>query len=112
IRLSMLETFLIPLLKEQFGEKTSYFNQDLAPAHAAKSTKDWFTKKQLEVLAWPGPTRLTPSNVIANFGAIVKRKIRDRKPTTLDQLKRTSWSKSMPRRLQAVIQAKGAATNY
>uniref|UniRef100_A0A3B1JZ19 Tc1-like transposase DDE domain-containing protein n=1 Tax=Astyanax mexicanus TaxID=7994 RepID=A0A3B1JZ19_ASTMX len=60
------------------------FQQDLAPAHAAKSTKDWFTKKQLEVLAWPANS--PDLNVIENLWAIVKRKIRDRKPTTLDQL--------------------------
>ncbi|KAK7910412.1 hypothetical protein WMY93_015096 [Mugilogobius chulae] len=65
-------------------------------------------------------------NVIENLWAIVKRKIRDRKPTKLDQLKQniaTAWEavsaetcdklvKSMPRRLQAVIQAKGAAKKY
>uniref|UniRef100_A0AAR2JEB8 Transposase Tc1-like domain-containing protein n=1 Tax=Pygocentrus nattereri TaxID=42514 RepID=A0AAR2JEB8_PYGNA len=120
----ILETFLIPTVEEQFGEEDFIFQQDLAPAHAAKSTKDWFTKKQLEVLAWPANS--PDLNVIENLWAIVKRKIRDRKPTTLDQLKQniaTAWEavsaetcdklvKSMPRRLQAVIQAKGAATKY
>uniref|UniRef100_A0A3B1JLU5 Tc1-like transposase DDE domain-containing protein n=1 Tax=Astyanax mexicanus TaxID=7994 RepID=A0A3B1JLU5_ASTMX len=100
------------------------FQQDLAPAHAAKSTKDWFTKKQLEVLAWPANS--PDLKVIENLWAVVKRKICHRKPTTLDQLKQniaTAWEavsaetcdklvKSMPRRLQAVIQAKGAATKY
>uniref|UniRef100_A0A3B1IST3 Transposase Tc1-like domain-containing protein n=1 Tax=Astyanax mexicanus TaxID=7994 RepID=A0A3B1IST3_ASTMX len=89
--------------------------------------KQW--KKRLKwakehVLAWPANS--PDLNVIENLWAIVKRKIRDRKPTTLDQLKQniaTAWEavsaetcdklvKSMPRRLQAVIQAKGAATKY
>ncbi|KAI4892458.1 hypothetical protein NFI96_000743 [Prochilodus magdalenae] len=88
----VLETFLIPTVEEQFGEEDFIFQQDLAPAHAAKSTKDWFTKKQLEVLAWPANS--PDLNVIENLWAIVKRKIRDRKPTTLDQLKQniaTAW---------------------
>ncbi|KAK7884426.1 hypothetical protein WMY93_027549 [Mugilogobius chulae] len=113
----VLETFLIPTVEEQFGEEDFICQQDLAPAHAAKSTKDWFTRKQLEVLAWLANS--PDLNVIENLWAIVKRKIRDRKPTTLDQLKQniaTAWEavsaetcdklvKSMPRRLQAVIQA-------
>ena len=120
----VLETFLIPTIEEQFGEEDIIFQQDLAPAHAAKSTKDWFAEKQLEVLAWPANS--PDLNVIENLWAIVKRKIRVRKPTTLDQLKQniaSAWEavsaetcdklvKSMPRRLQAVIQAKGAATKY
>ncbi|KAI4886169.1 hypothetical protein NFI96_033331 [Prochilodus magdalenae] len=91
----VLETFLIPTVEEQFGEEDFIFQQDLAPAHAAKSTKDWFTKKQLEVLAWPANS--PDLNVIENLWAIVKRKIRDRKPTTLDQLKQniaTAWEAS------------------
>ncbi|KAI4895463.1 hypothetical protein NFI96_023966 [Prochilodus magdalenae] len=88
----VLETFLIPTVEEQFGKEDFIFQQDLAPAHVAKSTKDWFTKKQLEVLAWPANS--PDLNVIENLWAIVKRKIRDRKPTTLDQLKQniaTAW---------------------
>ncbi|KAI4890404.1 hypothetical protein NFI96_000130 [Prochilodus magdalenae] len=93
----VLETFLIPTVEEQFGEEDFIFQQDLAPAHAAKSTKDWFTKKQLEVLAWPANS--PDLNVIENLWAIVKRKIRDRKPTTLDQLKQniaTAWEAPKP----------------
>ncbi|KAI4884765.1 hypothetical protein NFI96_025159 [Prochilodus magdalenae] len=93
---NVLETFLIPTVEEQFGEEDFIFQQDLAPAHAAKSTKDWFTKKQLEVLAWPANS--PDLNVIENLWAIVKRKIRDRKPTTLDQLKQniaTAWEATL-----------------
>uniref|UniRef100_A0A3B1JA95 Tc1-like transposase DDE domain-containing protein n=1 Tax=Astyanax mexicanus TaxID=7994 RepID=A0A3B1JA95_ASTMX len=113
------ETKRRDLKRKHKSHKNFIFQQDLAPAHAAKSTKDWFTKKQLEVLAWPANS--PDLNVIENLWAIVKRKIRDRKPTTLDQLKQniaTAWEtcdklvKSMPRRLKAVIQAKGAATKY
>ncbi|KAK7877779.1 hypothetical protein WMY93_031539 [Mugilogobius chulae] len=92
----VLETFLIPTVEEQFGEEDFIFQQDLAPAHAAKSTKDWFTRKQLEVLAWPANS--PDLNVIENLWAIIKRKIRDRKPTKLDQLKQniaTAWEAVM-----------------
>ncbi|KAK7886739.1 hypothetical protein WMY93_026360 [Mugilogobius chulae] len=88
----VLETFLIPTVEEQFGEEDFIFQQDLALAHAAKSTKDWFTRKQLEVLAWPANS--PDLYVIENLWAIIKRKIRDRKPTKLDQLKQniaTAW---------------------
>uniref|UniRef100_A0A3B1J6T3 Uncharacterized protein n=1 Tax=Astyanax mexicanus TaxID=7994 RepID=A0A3B1J6T3_ASTMX len=49
---------------------------------------------------------------MTSFPVPLSGKIRDRKPTTLDQLKQNILVKSMPRRLQAVIQAKGAATKY
>ncbi len=74
----------------------------------------WLASK----LAWPEP--------IENLWGIVKRKMRDTRPNNADDLKATvkeTWASippqqchklitSMPRRIEAVIKAKGAPTKY
>ncbi len=101
------------------------FQQDLAPAHTAKSTKSWLNDHCVDVLDWPAdsPPDLNP---IENLWGIVKRKMRNKRPKNADELKATvkeTWASippqqchelitSMPRRIEAVIKAKGALTKY
>ncbi|KAL1247793.1 hypothetical protein QQF64_023169 [Cirrhinus molitorella] len=95
----ILEHFMLPSAEKLYGDDF-IFQHDLAPAHSAKTTE--------------------------NLWDIVKRKLRDARPNTLDELKaaiEASWASitpqqchrliaSMPRRIEAVISAKGFPTKY
>ncbi len=95
------------------------FQQDLAPAHTAKGTKSWFNDHGVTVLDWPANS--PDLNPIENLWGIVKRKMRDTRPNNADDLKaaiKATWASitpeqchrviaSMPRRIDAVIHAKG-----
>ncbi|KAI2658899.1 Transposable element Tcb1 transposase [Labeo rohita] len=96
----ILEHFMLPSAEKLYGDEDFIFQHDLAPAHSAKTTE--------------------------NLWDIVKRKLRDARPNTLDELKaaiEASWASvtpqqchrliaSMPRRIEAVISAKGFPTKY
>ncbi len=104
--------------------KVLIFQQDLAPAHSAKATSTWFKDHGIPVLNWPANS--PDLNPIKNLLGIVKRKMRYARPNNAEELKatiRATWAlitpeqrhrliDSMPRRIAAVIQAKGAPTKY
>ncbi len=101
---------MLPSADQVFKYADLIFQQDLAPAHTAKSTKSW----------------LNDLNPIDNKWGIVKRKMRNKRPKNADELKATvkeTWASippqhchklitSMPHRIKAVIKAKGAPTKY
>ncbi|KAI7790134.1 Rrp1 protein, partial [Triplophysa rosa] len=106
------------------SEKTPKTLSDLAPAHSAKATSTWFKDHGIPVLNWPANS--PDLNPIENLWGIVKRKMRYARPNNAEELKatiRATWAlitpeqchrliDSMPRRIAAVIQAKGAPTKY
>ncbi|KAI2657595.1 Transposable element Tc1 transposase [Labeo rohita] len=99
-------------------------SKDLSPAHTAKTTKSWLNEHGVGVLDWPENS--PDLNPIDNLWGIVKRKMRNKRPNNADDLKATvkeTWASippqqchrlitSMPRRIKAVIKAKGAPTKY
>ncbi len=120
----ILEHFMLPSADKHYGDADFIFQQDLAPAHTAKGTKSWFNDHGVTVLDWAANSPdLKP---IENLWSIVKRKMRDTRPNNADDLKATvkeTWASippqqchklitSMPRRIEAVIKAKGAPTKY
>ncbi len=120
----ILEHFMLLSADQLFKDADFIFQQDLAPAHAAKSTKSWLNDHGVGVLDWPENS--PDLNPIENIWGIIKRKMRNKRPKNEDELKATvkeTWASispqqchklitSMPRRIEAVIKAKGAPTKY
>ncbi len=120
----ILEHFMLPSADKLYGDADFIFQQDLAPAHTAKGTKSWFNDHGVTVLDWPANS--PDLNPIEYLWGIVKRKMRDTRPNNADDLKATvketcasippqqcyKLITSMPRRIEAVIKAKGAPTKY
>ncbi len=120
----ILEHFMLPSADQLFKDADFIFQQNLAPAHTAKSTKSWLNDHGVGVLDWPANS--PDLNPIKNLWGIVKRKMRNKRPKNADELKATvkeTWASippqqchklitSMSRRTEAVIKAKGAPTKY
>ena len=121
----LLEEVLIPYLKK--NDKTKFqFQQDNAPVHVAKLTKQWFTSKNISQLDWPS---LSPDlNPMENLWGILARKVynNNRQFQNLNDLKECilhSWSEidetilkslinSMPNRIFDVIRCNGCKIKY
>ncbi len=120
----MLEHFMLPSADQLFKDADFIFQQDLAPAHTAKSTKTWLNDHVVGVLDWPANSPdLNPKE---NLWGIVKSKMKNKRPKNADELKaavKETWASilpqqchklitSMPRRIEAVIKAKWASAKY
>ncbi len=115
---------MLPSADKLYGDVDFNFQKDLTPAHTAKGTKSCFNDYGVTVLDWPANS--SDLNPIENIWGIVKRKMRDTRPNNADDLKaaiKTTWASitpeqchrlidSMPRRIDAVIHAKGGPTKY
>lgn len=123
----VLEKRLFPQLNEWFpGREDCIFMHDSAPCHKAKSVTQYLQEKKLKVLPWPGNS--PDLNPIENVWQILKRKMAEIVLTNKEQLiarliqvwhhdediKKAAINciRSMPRRIEAVIKAKGNVTKY
>ncbi|KAF7656920.1 hypothetical protein LDENG_00034500 [Lucifuga dentata] len=115
---------MFPSADKLYGDADFLFQQDLASAHSAKTTRNWFADHGITVLDWPANS--PDLNPIENLWDIVKRKMRDARPHNTDELKaaiKATWASitpqqchrliaSMPLRIDAAIHAKGGPTKY
>ncbi len=98
----ILEHFMLPSADQLFKDADFIFQQDLAPAHTAKSTKSWLNDHGVGVLDWPANS--PDLNPIENLWGIVKRKMRNKRPKNADELKATvkeTWASIPPHHLHA-----------
>ena len=100
------------------------FQQDNDARHEAQATLEWLNKKKINVLECPSQSSdLTP---IEHLWRVLKISVLQRSPSNLvelEQFSREEWAnispshcgkrvETYPKRLTAVIAAKGASTRY
>jgi len=115
---------VVPSARRLFGRGRWTFQQDNDPKHTANSTKRLFTELSIPKEDWPSQS--PDLNPIEHVWAYLDRMCQDRTCNTKEQLFETlqeAWERipvdiltslvdSMPTRLNAVIDAKGYATDY
>uniref|UniRef100_A0A3P8VX90 Tc1-like transposase DDE domain-containing protein n=1 Tax=Cynoglossus semilaevis TaxID=244447 RepID=A0A3P8VX90_CYNSE len=123
---NILDNSMLPTLWEQFGAGPFLFQHDCAPVHKARSIKTWMTESGVDELDWPAQS--PDLNPIEHLWDELERRLRARpsRPTSVCDLTNAlleEWSKipintllylvdSLPRRVKAVIAAKGGPTSY
>ncbi len=121
--IKVLEQHMLPSRRHLFQGRPCVFQQDNAKPHTAAITTAWLRSRRVRVLNWPACSPdLSP---IENTWRIIKQKIHQRRPQTLQQLEtyiRQEWDQiptpklqklitSMPRHLQTVLKRRGDATH-
>ena len=122
----VIDQQLVPQAEEWFPDGNYVFQQDGAPCHTSNLIKDHLQGMGLEVLPWPGNSPdLNPieglwndmKNEVNKIAITNKEQLIDRLQTVWHGNERISnlarqYIDSMPRRVQAVIKARGGHTKY
>lgn len=120
---NILKEVMLPYAKENMPLRWT-FMQDNDPKHTSRKAKGFFREQKINLLEWPSQSPdLNPiENLWKDLKNAVALKKTSNKQILWDTLKK-EWEAipvercrnlidSMPRRCQAVIEAKGQATKY
>uniref|UniRef100_A0AAR2KB27 Tc1-like transposase DDE domain-containing protein n=1 Tax=Pygocentrus nattereri TaxID=42514 RepID=A0AAR2KB27_PYGNA len=121
---TLLITKRTPHLQKLKMKRNFIFQHDNDPKHTSKSTKEWLHRNKIKTLEWPSQS--PDLNPIEHLWGDLKRVVHRRCPRNLSDLERFCKEESAniatsrcatligsyPKRLSAVIKAKGAATKY
>ncbi len=82
--IQVLEQHMLPSRRRLFQGRPCIFQHDNARPHTASITTSWLRRRRIWVLKWPACSPdLSP---IENIWRIIKRKMRQRRPKTVEQL--------------------------
>ena len=115
---------LVPSAVRLFPDGNYIFQQDNDPKHTARSVKAYIANKPIPTMWWPAQS--PDLNPIENLWSILDRRLKNRKCNSeaeLFQVLQDGWkdlpvslldnlATSMPRRIAAVLAAKGMPTKY
>lgn len=122
---TILQESMLPSAHAVFGGRDWTFQQDNAPCHTSRFTSNYFLRNRIRVLDWPPQS--PDMNPIEHLWDELERRIMKKpKATSLDDLYTKLaevWYEippevcenlvdSMPRRIEALIKARGGATKY
>ena len=124
--INVLEQKLRPVIAKDFQNKPWIFQEDNCPMHGSERTRQWKAENAITCLAWPSQS--TDINIIENVWRTIKYKLetmlqKTERRTNLIRIVKEIWASlepgknqdlynSLPRRLKAVVKAKGSITKY
>ena len=122
----ILDNAALPTLWQSFGEGPFLFQQDNCSIHTSRLAQEWFDEMGVQKLDWPSQS--PDLNPIEHLWEELERRLHSQpnRPSSLQALTSAvmdAWKsipmatyqklvESLPRRVQAVIDAKGGPTSY
>jgi hypothetical protein len=123
----ILQEDLLNTIKDyRMDAENVIFQHDNDPKHTARSVREWLDEQPFDVLDWPAQS--PDLNPIEHLWAVVKRRLNEYEtpPNGMEELwariksvwydidaeQCTRLIESMPRRIEAVLAAKGMWTDY